>query len=75
MDIIDKLGSLIPSDNTQMILLLAGLFDFLLRLTPSKKPLSVLHVIARASKSAGLLLTKLGDLLDRVLPQIIKDDK
>jgi hypothetical protein len=46
--------------------------ELVFRLIPSKKPLSVLYVVASGLKKSGELFIKLGHLLDKVLPQKIK---
>jgi hypothetical protein len=46
--------------------------ELVFRLVPSKKPLSVLYVVASGLKVSGELFIKTGKLLDKVLPQKIK---
>jgi len=51
----------------------AIVLDFVFRMIPSKKPLGVLHMIASSAKLLGQALLKLAALLDKVLPQKIKE--
>jgi hypothetical protein len=51
----------------------AIVLDFVFRMIPSKKPLGVLHMIASSAKLLGESLLKLAALLDKVLPQKIKE--
>jgi hypothetical protein len=43
-----------------------------MRLMPTKKPMSAAYVLADALKKIGEICTKLGEMLDRVLPQKVK---
>lgn len=47
--------------------------EFVFRLLPTQKPLSVLHVIAKAATGLGEVFLKLGSLLDKILPQNSKE--
>jgi hypothetical protein len=40
-----------------------------LRLLPTKKPLSIAHVVAAVVKGLAKILNKLAEILDKVLPQ------
>jgi hypothetical protein len=51
----------------------AIVLDFVFRMIPSKKPLGILHMIASSAKLLGEALLKLAALLDKVLPQKIKE--
>jgi hypothetical protein len=51
----------------------AIVLDFVFRMIPSKKPVGVLHMIASSAKLLGEALLKLAALLDKVLPQKIKE--
>jgi len=48
---------------------IAFVLEFVLRLIPSQKPLSILHLVGAGVKKVGAILIKLGELLDKVLPQ------
>lgn len=48
--------------------------DFVFRLFPSSKPLSIVHLVAAFVKLLAEALTKLSELLDKVLPQKIKEE-
>lgn len=54
---------------------IAIVLDFVFRLVPSKKPLSILHVVAKVSKLAGEFLVKAAELMDKVLPQVVKEEE
>ena len=51
---------------------IAVILEFGLRLIKSKKPLSVLYGISVIVHKLGEILIKLGELLDKVLPQRLK---
>jgi hypothetical protein len=51
---------------------IALVLEFAFRLIPSQKPLSILYVAASALKKIGELCIKVGQLLDKVLPQKLK---
>lgn len=53
----------------------ALVLEFVFRMIPSEKPLSVLHLAAGIMKKAGAILSKAGDLLDKILPQKIAAPK
>lgn len=46
--------------------------EFILRMVPSKKPMSVLYIIADGLQLIGAILGKAGEMLDSVLPQRVK---
>ena len=47
----------------------AVVLEIVLRLIPSKAPLSILHVAAVVLKKVGAICLAAGGLLDKVLPQ------
>lgn len=51
---------------------IAIVLEFAFRLFPTKKPLSVIYIIADAIKMLGQILIKASEFLDKVLPQRIK---
>lgn len=53
-------------------LTIAMVVEFVLRMVKSEKPLSVLYAVAFVVKKSGEVLTKVGNLLDKVLPQKLK---
>lgn len=55
-----------------MVATLAVVVEFVLRLVPSEKPKSIIYLVAGAIKSVGAILVKIGEMLDRVLPQKLK---
>ena len=48
---------------------IAVVLEFVLRLLPTKKPLSIAHVVAAVVKGLAKILTKIAEILDSVLPQ------
>lgn len=56
------------------VVTVALVLDFAFRMIPSKKPLSVLHVIAKGAGMVGEVLVRTAKLADSVLPQNIKKD-
>lgn len=50
----------------------AAILEFLLHRIPSDKPLGMLHMIAMGFSKIGELLSSLGALLDKLLPQNLK---
>jgi hypothetical protein len=63
-DVVEVIGSAEGMAATLVVVL-----EFLFRLIPTKKPLSVLHVVAKVANGLGLIFSKVGALLDKVLPQ------
>lgn len=52
--------------------IIAMVLEFSLRLIPSEKPLSILYIVAKVAKISGDILSKFGELLDKILPQNLK---
>jgi hypothetical protein len=48
---------------------LAIVLEFGLRLLPTKKPLSILHIAAKSIRLVSDVLEKAADVMDKVLPQ------
>jgi len=71
LPMLDKILSWIPSD-LQTVGIVAAVMEFLMRMIPSQKPLSIMHVVAAVVKQLGAILNGVGALLDKVLPQKIK---
>jgi len=68
LELLDKvLAQLELSAGT--ISLIAVVVEFALRLVKSEKPLSILHLVARVMMKLGAVVAKVGDMLDKVLPQ------
>lgn len=53
-------------------LTIAVVLEFAFRMIPSQKPLSILYVVAAGLKKCGELFIKVGQIMDKVLPQKIK---
>lgn len=75
-EVLNKIIEVIPGGEHALIGALVLAFEFVFRLMPSKKPLSVMHAVAGVLHGvavvAGLVqlaVKKLADLLDKVLPQ------
>lgn len=51
---------------------IALVLEFLFRVIPSEKPLSILHLVAKGCRGVALVLGKVADVLDKVLPQKLK---
>ena len=51
---------------------IALVMEFVFRIFPSQKPLSFLYVLAYILKKAGEISIKIGELLDKILPQKLK---
>jgi hypothetical protein len=63
---VDKLGS------GQLIASIIIALEFAFRMFKSEKPLSIMYLVAGGLKKVGELCSKLGSLLDKVLPQRLK---
>lgn len=46
--------------------------EFAMRMIKTDKPMSIAYAVAGAVKTAGDILTKCGQLMDKVLPQKLK---
>lgn len=53
---------------------IALVLDFVFRMVPTKKPLSVLHLVAKGAGMVGEALVKFAKLADSVLPQKVKEE-
>lgn len=75
MEILDQVLGWFAALNPVVLGTVAVVLEFALRLFPSQKPLSILQLLAKGARSVGLILTKLADVLDKVLPQVIAAPK
>jgi hypothetical protein len=57
------------SSNSMLLVGIAAVLELVLRLVPSKKPLSILVVAAAIVKGLAKLFVVLDNLLDKLLPQ------
>lgn len=71
LPILDKISNLIPEAGTA-VLAVAAVVEFVLRIIKSKKPLSILYLVANICKQLGTLFSKLGDFLNKVIPQRVQ---
>lgn len=67
-EIIQKIMEVLGSVEAQ-VGFIAIAIELILRLTKSQKPLSLLYAVAAVVKGLGGALVKLGEILDKVLPQ------
>lgn len=74
MEFIDPVLAFIQSAAAQSAVV-GIVLEFVLRLIPSKKPLSVLHMVGACAKKVGQALVAVGDLFDKILPQKIAEPK
>lgn len=51
---------------------IAIVLEFVFRLVPSEKPRSILLVVAKVAGLAGAALTKVSEVLNKVIPQKLK---
>ena len=49
-----------------------GIAEYIFRKIKSKKPLSIFYAVSAILHSIGKISTKLGDLLDKIIPQKLK---
>lgn len=74
-EMLKKILELIPAANAGMITSVAVILDFILRMIPTKKPLSILHLAAASLHLIGAIASKAAALLDAVLPQRVIEKK
>jgi len=67
-EVIVKIMEILASAEA-MSVTVAIILEFILRMIPSQKPLSILHVAAKVIRSVSVITEKVADLLDRWLPQ------
>jgi hypothetical protein len=72
MDILQKALEFILSAEGASITI-AIVLEFVFRMIPTQKPLSILHAIAKASHMIGQIFSAVGKFLDKVLPQKIAE--
>jgi hypothetical protein len=71
MEFLDKaLNFLLSAEGSAATV--AVVFEFVLRLIPSAKPLSVLYLVAKIVSKVGEILVFVGKFLDKILPQKLK---
>lgn len=70
LDVINNFGGMIPAAAPVAVVVV---LEFVFRLIPTSKPLSILHLAGDIMTSLGNLLVKGGALLDKVLPQVVKE--
>jgi hypothetical protein len=80
MEVLDSVLKVLASAEGAA-LTIAVVLEFVFRLVPSKKPLSMLyagaallHVLAEIMEKCSLLARRAGALLDKVLPQVSAEE-
>jgi hypothetical protein len=68
LPVLDKVLGYIPAEGA-IITVGALVLEAVFRLVKTPKPLSIMHVIGAAFGQVGAICTKIGALLDKVLPQ------
>ena len=71
MDFLNKVLEFVLSAGG-MAATVAVVLDFVLRLIPSEKPLSILRMVAALVRKLGEVCLAVADLSDKVLPQKLK---
>lgn len=66
--------SFLDSLDGATLVIVAGVFEFALRLIPSEKPVGILRSTIGVSKVVGNILLKFAEKLDQVIPQNVKKD-
>jgi hypothetical protein len=73
MEFLNHMASVIGNAlNAPVLASIAIGLEFAFRLFKTDKPKSIVYMIADGIKKAGEILTKLGSLLDKILPQRLK---
>ena len=72
MEFLDKISALLDSALATSAVV-ATVVEFVLRLFPTHRPLSIAHFIASLARGGANVLGKFADLLDKVLPQTLKE--
>lgn len=54
---------------------IAVVLEFVFRMIPTKKPLSICHVISKVMRMVGDILLTVATLLDKILPQKVEETK
>lgn len=72
MEFLNHLWSVIPDVSAPWLVGAALGLEFVFRLSPTQKPLSIAHVVGAVVRKSGEILVKLADLLDKLLPQKLK---
>ncbi|HNC40291.1 MAG TPA: hypothetical protein PK522_00750 [Nitrosomonas sp.] len=73
MDVLNHLIEVVGNAANAPIMLSIGIaVEFAFRMFKTEKPKSIIYMVADIIKKSGELLTKVGTLLDKVLPQRLK---
>ena len=68
MEVLEKVLSFLASAEGAATTI-AIVLEFAFRMIPTKKPLGILHLVAKFSHVIGKIFSGFGALLDKVLPQ------
>ncbi len=71
MHFVDLAMAFLNSLSGPVMVGIAAVIEMGLRLIKSPKPLSILHLFGDGAHKIGALLVKIGDVLDKILPQRI----
>lgn len=72
MEFLNHVLAVIPGGDWGAAGTVAVVVEFALRMFPSQKPLSIAYMVEDGCKLVGQVFGKLGDLLEKVLPQRLK---
>jgi hypothetical protein len=72
MEMLSKVLDFIQHNMMPAAATMGVVLEMAMRLTPSDKPMSIMHVICDALHMVAKVCGAAGDLLDKVLPQKIK---
>lgn len=72
MEFLDKVIELLSNISPVIFTVLVFIVETGLRYIKSEKPLSVVYLVAGAIKKLGVILVKIGEISDKVLPQRLK---
>lgn len=73
MEALNQILNHIPAVDAPILSTIAVILEFAMRLIPSQKPLSIMHLIGRAVRLVGAICMKAADMMDKVLPQKLAD--
>lgn len=74
MELIDKIMALLSSVEASAAVI-AVVVEFVLRLVKTEKPKSLLYAAAAIVRGLGVVLTKLAEVMDKILPQKLAEPK
>jgi uncharacterized membrane protein (UPF0136 family) len=72
-EVLSKIMEIIT--NPQVIMVVAVVAEFAMRLVKTEKPMSVIRMVANAMKGVGKVLIAVSEFADKVLPQKLKHEE